>query len=197
MINERLIIITAEDIMKDEPALWRELLEMPIYRLHIRKPKASKEELSALIEAVPVALRKKLVLHHHADIATKFELGGVHVSYGEYGGNINIPVSCSVHTWQEAQQVTNKYSYYFMSPVFNSISKKGYNQNTGLQYMPSGLQNQKVYALGGITPGNIGMTLSYGYCGVVALGYVWDEPEHIMEKVKELLNATVRQPSEI
>jgi len=189
-MNDRLIVITAERILQDEVALWVDILKTGLYRLHVRKPSAGRQVIAPMITQIPVELRKNVVIHHHVEIAERFGLGGVHLKYREATSGINVPISCSVHNWEEARTITPDYAYYFMSPVFDSISKINYKQNDDLKKVPADLQNKRVYALGGVDDTNAGMALEYGYHGVTALGYIWTDPAQAAGKVKELLRLT-------
>jgi len=193
MINNKLIVITADYILPDEVALWINVLNAGVYKLHIRKPNASRQIISPMVAQIPVELRKNVVMHHHTDIADRFGLGGVHLRFRESSSGNNRAVSCSVHSWEDARTIKNDYDYYFMSPVFDSISKSGYKKNDNLTEVPADLPNKKVYALGGVTASNAGLALQYGYYGVAALGYVWEEPNQAVGRVKELLRAMTKQ----
>ncbi len=198
-----LIVITDDVMRRDEVARWMEVLEAGVERLHVRKPKASREELEELLNEVPLDWRKKIVIHYQPELAEKFELGGLHVSYkdfnppnGEAGRKgaktlrtLNIPVSCSVHSWGEAKDIIDSCAYCFISPVFDSISKSGYLASSELKQVPAELRGEKIYALGGIDPANAGEAIHNGYYGVVALGYIWQEDERRGKKVKEILKS--------
>jgi len=191
----RLIVITDDAIRLDEVGCWLELLAAGVEKLHIRKPKASKEELECLVKEVPQEWRKKLVIHYQPELAEKYELGGLHVSFKDYTQykNCAVPVSCSVHNWEEAREVIDSCVYCFISPVFDSISKTDYTANEELKQVPVDLSNKKIYALGGINSDNAGQALRNGYYGVVALGYVWNYRESAAERVKELLLAVNKE----
>jgi thiamine-phosphate pyrophosphorylase len=196
----KLIVITDDVLRRDEVACWMEVLEAGVERLHVRKPKASREELEGLLNEVPLDWRKKLVIHYQAELAEQFELGGLHVSYPDYMDKfnrkgaktlrtLNMPVSCSVHNWEEAKDIIDRCAYCFISPVFDSISKSGYPANGELKQVPAELRGEKIYALGGIDMNNAGEAINNGYYGVVALGYIWQGDEKRDKKVKEILKS--------
>ena len=70
-----------------------------------------------------------------------------------------------------------KYDYIFLSPIFNSISKQGYNSNFThkelLVLKRISLINDKVYALGGVNKDNLVDVTSFGFGGASVLGYLW------------------------
>ncbi len=188
-------MITDDVVRQDEVARWMEVLAAVTHKLHIRKPKASREELRNLLKEVPVEWRKKLVIHYQPQLAEEFDLGGLHVSYKDFDkySGFKIPVSCSVHNWDEARKMIDTCAYCFISPVFDSISKRGYHANDELMQVPAELRGKKIYALGGIDTENAPLALRNGYYGLVALGYVWNENGNESEKVKALLESISKE----
>ena len=122
----RIVVITPPHAVPREAATIRLLLDAGIDRVHIRKPEASREELCALLEAIPEPLRPRLSLHGRA-IASPHgtACGGVHLN----ARNPLPPegfrgvVSRSCHSLDELAADT-ACSYRFLSPIFDSISKK-------------------------------------------------------------------------
>jgi thiamine-phosphate pyrophosphorylase len=78
-----------------------------------------------------------------------------------------------------------------LSPVFDSISKAGYN--AGFSYeaitdaLEKGIIDNKVVALGGISSSNIASVTDLGFGGVAVLGTVWNQ-ENLHEAIVELGN---------
>lgn len=81
-------------------------------------------------------------------------------------------------------------SYAFLSPIFDSVSKEGYNAaefdprqlSAALERVP-----YPVAALGGITENNIQETKSLGFAGVALIGSVWqaEDPVGAFECMQE------------
>jgi len=65
--------------------------------------------------------------------------------------------------------------YAFLSPIFDSISKKGYISNFDLVDVKEGLKssNINVVALGGVTVGHEEVLKNTGFCGMARLGDFW------------------------
>ena len=76
----RIVVITPPHAVPREAATIRLLLDAGIDRVHIRKPEASREELCALLEAIPEPLRPRLSLHDGHCLATRYGIGGVHLN---------------------------------------------------------------------------------------------------------------------
>ena len=76
----RIVVITPPHAVPREAATIRLLLDAGIDRVHIRKPEASREELCALLEAIPEPLRPRLSLHDGHCLAIQYGIGGVHLN---------------------------------------------------------------------------------------------------------------------
>lgn len=174
-----LIVITEPQFVTNEATIIAQLLHWGVDLIHLRKPESSAEELAKLIEAIPTAYHKRLVLHDHFDLAAHFTLHGLHLNRRNsvLPPNHKGTVSESCHTLDEVKVCKTKCNYVFLSPVFNSISKLGYTSaftpKALSEAKKQGLIDQKVVALGGITAANIDKTKYYGFGGVALLGDIW------------------------
>ena len=142
------------------------------HRLHIRKPGATTAEMCRLLESIPSELRYKVSLHDCFELADKYGVGGLHLSRR----NPVVPsgwsglVSRSLHSIDEIPGSTE--DYVFLSPIFPSISKPGYNGKFNMEELKDAVNN-KVYALGGITEDRLPMVERLGFGGGAMLGTVW------------------------
>lgn len=143
--------------------------------VHIRKPEWSEEQVENLILSIPEDLRLLLKLHDHYVLAQKYRLGGIHLN----SRNPKIPesfkrkgfeVSKSCHTLEELQE-SGKYSYVTLSPIFNSISKHGYESRFVPEDLSEILKGKRVVALGGVTPEKCDRLQKVGFYGAAMLGY--------------------------
>ncbi len=190
-----LIIITAPDFFSDEAELINLLFDNGLQRMHLRKPDSSLEQYEGLLNAINPTFLSKIVLHDHLNLAAKYGVCGVHlnrrnsvVPEGFHGS-----VSKSLHTEEELIAERNNYDYVTLSPIFDSVSKQGYNSAFSheklLAMRQNGLIDSRVIALGGITPQNIGMLSQYGFGGAMVLGTLWnarDNREKFLEMFMEL-----------
>lgn len=83
--------------------------------------------------------------------------------------------------------------YLFLSPIFNSISKEGYESGFTIEELESasdkGIINDKVFALGGIDEKTIPELRSISFGGVTVLGALWGKNpsfHNINELIKRL-----------
>lgn len=166
--------------MAEEAFIITQMLEWGVDLVHLRKPGAGYDACAKLLTAIPQPLRYKIVTHEHFALADEFQLHGIHL-------NRRNPIapehfmgskSCSCHSLQEVECAKKKYDYVFLSPIFDSISKKGYKTtfNDDLLYAASrnGTIDDKVIALGGVSAAKIPLLQHYGFGGAALLGDVWN-----------------------
>lgn len=177
-----LVVITPERMLANEATVINRLFSGGLRTLHLRKPHSSAEDLRRLLTNIDVAYHQRIVLHDHFLLAEEFNLKGVHLNRRNNtppaGKMLSVSKSC--HTWSELME-TEAYSYVFLSPIFNSISKEGYTraftEEELIAARNDGRLHRKVYALGGISRKEIEQAARYGFGGVVVLGTLWAKYE--------------------
>ena len=176
-----IIIITRPDFFEGEGEKIAQLLQSGRADLvHIRKPRASQSEVEQLLFSIPTELYSRLVLHDHHSLAIKYGLRGVHLNSRnpEPPAGWNGAVSISCHTLSELSECRRKpYAYMSLSPVFDSISKRGYRSAFSADDIAAarkvGLIDERVMALGGITFDKINEIKEMGFGGAMILGDAW------------------------
>lgn len=169
----RLIAITFPEFIPGEANDIRCLLDAGWERVHIRKPGSMKSELENLLRQIPDRYYPMLSLHDHHDLASRFGLGGIHLN----GRNPNAPdgweglVSRSCHSVSELRE-WSRLDYLFLSPVYDSISKPGYNGRFDLHEL-SHEKLDRVFALGGVTPSRLPEIEAIGFTGAAMLSCAW------------------------
>ena len=179
----KLIAITTPNFWHGEHIAICRLLDSGWTRVHIRKPAASKCQISNLIENIPAKYWHSLSLHDHFDLAIKYNLGGVHLNQRNplppYGWNGLISRSC--HSIEETRQYSHL-DYVTLSPIFNSISKPDYLSN----FSANELRNadlSTVYALGGVTFLRINELKELGFSGAAMLSEAWKTKMEILQLI--------------
>ncbi len=97
--------------------------------------------------------------------------------------------STSIHQLKDYGQLDSSiFSYAFLGPVFDSISKQGY-QAMAPENHPLYLQKKEIplIALGGIKGNNATEAMALGFDGVAVLGWLWQHP-HPVKALEQLLN---------
>lgn len=142
-------------------------------RVHIRKPMATPDEISLLIESIPTDLYHCLTIHDHPYLAVKHGLGGIHLNSrsNHIPDGWNGIVSRSLHSPDEISRLTNE-DYAFLSPIYPSISKPGHTPSFPIESLRGAIDNRMI-ALGGVTPDHFQEIRSIGFGGVAMLGHFW------------------------
>lgn len=120
----------------------------------------------------------RIVLHDYYNLCNDFDLAGVNLN----NRNLNLLqnqkiVSMSCHSLLEIEFIEYDLEYCFLSPVFDSISKRGYKSNFDLDVIADLIKRSKmkIVALGGITTSNAKQCLKAGFSGVAVLGCLWND----------------------
>jgi len=188
---------------KDQPNETVEVIRMfdaGLEYFHIRKPRLSKKQLTEYINLFPEKYRKRLVIHSYHGLASTLSLGGIHLSrkHRKRGRFYRLKLFLRrkierdlvvTRTFHKLTDITNekrKYSYTFLSPVFDSITHStlsgGFSKRALLIMIPQA--KQPVYAMGGVDAERIPEIADLGFEGAVLLGSVWNSEEapHIVFK---------------
>lgn len=176
------IVITLPHFFEGEADAITLLFQSGLQRLHLRKPDSSIDECRQLLRDIPAVYHPRIVLHDHHQLVTEYTIGGVHLN----GRNPQPPtgwqgnISRSCHSLQEVAEWKPRCTYVTLSPIFNSISKQGYNAAFTHEQLTEahahGIIDHKVIALGGICADNANQAMQYGFGGVMVLGDAWEPP---------------------
>lgn len=189
-----IIVITPEEMMKNETELINELFQEGLNLLHIRKPFINSEEMADFIQKIDSEFHHQLVLHSHYDLAKDFNISRFHFREIDrqndlYKSFADKTISTSVHDIETFNELNEEWEYAFISPVFPSISKKGYGENSTIlnDIKKRTHSNVKLMALGGINENNIHEVFNNGVDGMALLGAIWesDEPLNVFKKCRQ------------
>lgn len=186
------VVITAETFLKDEIEHIEELFDAGLQRLHIRKPFADSNRIKRFIGSINSSFHNRIIVHKHTELIHYFNLAGVHVNRSQFK-SLRMPfgiVSTSVHAQAELEELDRQEGQLFISPVYDSISKKGYLGNCELLSLGRHARKGTLIALGGINDQNIQKVKEHGFDGAALLGYIWesDNPLKRFLHIKNLIN---------
>ncbi|MBS2099922.1 thiamine phosphate synthase [Carboxylicivirga linearis] len=181
----RPIVITHPSQLSNEFEAINALFENGLEILHVRKPDFNKEKLQQWIKSVDERFHKHIMIHSHLSLVEEMNLKGVHfTSYNRHlldkYIDCNYQKSTSTHSLDELKQWGEHVDYAFLSPVFESISKKGYMPTIKLNAIHNFLDTKckvPVIALGGIDSHNADKVKEAGFEGLAILGSLWSEFE--------------------
>ena len=183
-LEMKYIGITEEHPIEQENRLITALLDNGLDLIHLRKPKYSGEKTEQLLLSIPPRYYDRIVLHDHFELAEKYRLAGVHLNgrnphYRPLSNDYIPTLSRSCHSIEELTD-GQQYDYLFLSPIFDSISKKGYRSAFSSEQLTKagkeGVINERVIALGGITPEKKTAIKDWNFGGIAVLGFLWQEP---------------------
>ena len=182
--NFLIAVLTLPGTFSGEADSLENLLEAGVERLHLRKPGMGFAELEQLVARLAPRWASRLVLHYQPQLALRYGIPQVHGPLS-MGGGVGLKQSTSVHSWAEFAALPDGLAYAFISPLFDSISKRGYLAETGLLTLPEVLPCRPV-GLGGVSAENIGEMVRSGWTGAAVLGWIWEEPGRAVERFLEL-----------
>lgn len=179
----RLIGLTLADFEDQEAELERVVSFLDrgeVEFFHIRKPSWSEERMRLFLEAFPKRLYSRLCLQDCTQLAAEYAVGGVHLNARN---GFLVPqgfcgrVSTGCHSIEEAEKWRDRTDYYFLSPVFDSISKRGYKAAFTLEELKeafhSGILDQRTVALSGVSRENLPLLEQVGFTSAAIMGDIW------------------------
>lgn len=192
------IVLSSPVDLPGEQETIRALMEHGLKRFHLRKPGKDKGELEEFLRGIPPRWYRNIVIHAHYSLTGKYNLGGIHLPEQarkaqdvedviKAAKSRGLSVSTSVHDIN-ALSALRKFDYVFLSPVFNSISKKDYAGKIDLEefrrFRAGNRLAVKVIGLGGINAENFPLLPDAGFDGGAVLGAVWESQEPLQEFVR-------------
>lgn len=189
-----MIIITPEKSHPDEVELVRSFFANGLFKLHLRKPYLSAAGYRDFLNQIDQKFHCQISIHGNFELLKEFPGLGIHFN-SHQRESVNLfqtlkelkPSACSTsfHTWKEIEENEYPFDYVFISPVFDSISKKGYKAAIDLSgaleikqaFTSRKKKHPAIYALGGIHAGNIGLLNEYGFDGAAVLGAIWESAD--------------------
>jgi thiamine-phosphate pyrophosphorylase len=189
-----IIVITPEEIIQNETELINELFQEGLDLLHVRKPFINAEEMRDFIQQIDSEFHSQLVLHSHYDLTKEFKISRLHFREIDRQNELfrsftDKIISTSVHDIETFNELGVEWEYSFISPVFPSISKKGYGENSDIlnEIKRRDNSNVKLIALGGINENNIHEVFNNNIDGAALLGAIWEikEPIQVFKKCRQ------------
>lgn len=176
----KLLLITSPLPIRNEHELLVQFFELGLETLHVRKPDLTLRQLKEWLEELPEQFHTRLMLHSHHELHQELQIKGLHFPAGV---RLNakaiekspLHFSTSFHQVKEILNPDPVFDYAFLSPIFDSISKIGYQAAFSEQELKNTLMatNFSVIALGGITSENLEKIVDLGFAGAAVLGAVW------------------------
>lgn len=196
----QLIVISNAEELPGEAAIINNLFQAGMSLFHLRKPGSNTQQLCALLDNIDAAFYNRIALHQYHELAPAYGITRLHyteqmrrrMEVDEWKDHQakGCTLSTSIHDVAAIHQ-SLAFDYVFFGPVFNSLSKPGYNSTPPLGFKLNKENiKPKVIAIGGIESSTILPAKAMGFNGAAVLGAIWSRPEKAIgtfEKLQEII----------
>lgn len=183
-------LITQERFLNNEIPIINEMFSIGLNYLHVRKPGSAKREYHKFLDEIKSQYLDRVVLHEHQELCTNSKINIVQFTKRQWKKDYfkmwllwkylhfkkpGLECTYSFHEMSTLLKDRATYRHVFLSPVFDSISKPGYDSKFNYSFLVEGLKKTKhtVFALGGIDETKIEIVNKMGFAGVGLKGAVW------------------------
>ncbi|WP_405397121.1 thiamine phosphate synthase [Maribacter sp. Asnod2-G09] len=177
------VVIAPEKNIPNEIEILHQLFQEGLAYYHLRKPFKNYQEHCDYLDAIDKKYHNRIVVHLCHELVNTYGLKGVHFQEqmridhidnpGQYFKKLDMygkTISSSFHDPEVLKQCDFEFDYHLLSPVFSSISKKGYE---GKGFDVNHI-DKLIVGMGGINEETVEATLKLGFKGIGVLGGVWN-----------------------
>jgi thiamine-phosphate pyrophosphorylase len=205
-----LIVISPETRIENEGGLITSFFEQGLEFYHLRKPEWDEALMGSFIRTISPEFYNRIVIHSHFILAENYSLKGIHLSEINRKLAVNADlkaagltegmqlISSSIHAFEEIPTAKCPFEYMFLSPVFDSISKRDYKSRFDLEFLEQQLHcrnsakipGPKIIALGGLSATTIVRANQMGFSGVAVLGAIWESknPSKAFQDIRNIVS---------
>lgn len=196
-----IVLIAPENDIPNEIEILHQLFKEGLQYYHLRKPDKDYQGHCDYLNQIEEQYHNRIVVHYFHELINEFNLKGIHFQEQKRIDNIDNPgryfkglsmfgktISSSFHEPEVLEACEFEFDYHLLSPVFSSISKKGYE---GRGFDVNAI-NKRIIGMGGISPGNISKAYDLGYKGVAVLGSVW-KSKNLVKSFLNLKNFSIQK----
>ena len=195
-----IVLIAPEKDIENEINILNQLFEAGLAYYHFRKPDKNYQEHCEYLNQIDAKYHDRIVVHYFHELINEYNLKGIHfqeqkrIDALENGKEYFLrftnmqgkTISSSFHEPEVLEDCTIEFDYHLLSPVFSSISKKGYE---GRAFDVNTI-DKTIIGMGGVNSETIPEVLKLGYQGIGVLGGVWnaENPVESFIKIKTVYN---------
>mgnify|MGYP003547760229 CR=1 FL=1 len=189
----RLIAITKPDFYDGEAAFIKRLFESGFDIVHLRKPNSDIDNCRNILNELSSEERSRIVVHDYPELYYEFSLKGIHINKNivKYPEGYQGFKTRSCHSLEEVKLYKDDFDYVFLSPIFDSISKEGYNsaftEDELRRASEEGIIDEKVVALGGVDFDDFSFLKVLNFGGAAMLGSIHRLKDLTSDEMKKLL----------
>ncbi|MDM1345509.1 thiamine phosphate synthase [Myroides marinus] len=197
-----MVVITSPTPMVNEASLINKMFEKGLSLLHVRKPNMDINELRLWVKNIDNCYHQSLVIHIPNIVINNKEwffeqyialINNLNSTYTHLSTDncsfvnnykYKLPkLSTSVHCITEVNKLSTTIERVFISPIYPSISKKGYSSsiNWTEEIRLRTNFNTTLVALGGITPYRIKELKTMGFDDYALLGTIWEADQPLKQ----------------
>lgn len=190
-----IVLIAPETDIPNEIEILHQLFQEGLQYYHLRKPKKNYQEHCVFLNLIDSKYHNRIVVHYFHELTNAYNLKGIHFQEQKRRDHLDVPsnyfkelnlfgktISSSFHEPEELANCEFEFDYHLLSPVFSSISKKGYE---GRGFDVNHI-DKNIVGMGGVTLENIDTFKKLGFNGVGVLGGIWSnsKPAATFKKMK-------------
>jgi len=192
----KLVVISNPEMVVDESIIINNLFQLGLKYFHIRKPNHNATQISKLIEEIHPQYYSYISLHQHHQLAKEYGIKRLHyteqvraesgIQKWQAQIDAGYSLSTSIHSLN-LLPTFNLFDYVFYGPVFNSISKPGYQSNVPADFkLDKDYTKPNVFALGGVDASGLNKLKAMNFDGAAVLGVIWNDPDKAIPNFKQL-----------
>lgn len=191
----KLVVITSPETLAHEADIINDLFDAGLRCLHLRKPAHDVTTYAALLNGIHENHHQYISLHQHHGLTKDFGITRLHytgLASAEAAPEVlelqkesGYTLSTSIHQLEELPHL-QAFDYVFYGPVFNSLSKPGYQSSRPAGFKLEQIGGPKVIALGGIELPQIPLVREMNFDGIAILGAIWNKPGQALKNFKQI-----------
>lgn len=195
----QLIVVSSAEDVADEADIVNALFSAGLFRFHLRKPLSSVQKICSLLNNINPGFYPRIALHQYHEVSQTYGITRLH--YTEQARVQTRPellelqkaegykLSTSIHNIELLPSLT-VFDYAFFGPVFNSLSKPGYQSRIGSDFrINKQSPRPEVIALGGVETHHLPQVKVMGFDGAAVLGRIWNQPQTAVQTFEQLQNS--------
>ena len=192
-----IIIIAPEKDIANEIEILTQLFQEGLQYYHFRKPNKNYQEHCNYLNQIDPQYHNRIIVHYFHELINAYNLKGIHFQEQkrielESSKDQNLKsylkklltrdfapstISSSFHAVDVVKKCNFEFDYHLLSPVFSSISKKGY-EGRGFDVNTI---DKTIIGMGGVTMNNLSEFDKLGFHGVGVLGGIWNSDAPITD----------------
>jgi thiamine-phosphate pyrophosphorylase len=197
----KLLAISDPEFIPDEAEIINSLFREGLVCMHIRKPASDENQFKALLTKIEPEFMDSIAIHQHHALAHDLGIQRLHFTEKDRKmtseeklallRDAGYRLSTSIHDAKDLSGLSPVFSYTFLGPVFDSISKTDYKSAFSADfYLDEKTKRIPVIALGGIDITNLKKVKAMNFDGAAILGTLWKDPKSALNTFQKLIEVS-------